>query len=180
MPECWISVDIEFDGPIPGDYSMISLGAAVIGSSQRFYRILKPISAQYDQETFAVSGLQRQDLEENGSEPTQAMRDFANFAEQAAAGRPLVFVAYGLGKEWLFVDWYFWHFLGRNPFGHNGVDMNSYAMGAFGLQNWHDVSLKRLPVAELSLQPLSHNALEDAVIQGETFERLKRYCEGRG
>jgi len=29
-PMSWIMVDIEADGPIPGDYSMISFGAVVV------------------------------------------------------------------------------------------------------------------------------------------------------
>jgi ribonuclease T len=29
--ECLISVDVETSGPIPGDYSMLSLGACVVG-----------------------------------------------------------------------------------------------------------------------------------------------------
>jgi hypothetical protein len=29
-PEVWISVDIEADGPILGDYSVLSLGACVV------------------------------------------------------------------------------------------------------------------------------------------------------
>jgi hypothetical protein len=39
-------VDVEADGPIPGDYSMISLGAIVIDSKfdKAFFAQIKPIS----------------------------------------------------------------------------------------------------------------------------------------
>ena len=30
--ECYVSIDIEADGPIPGTYSMLSLGAAAFDS----------------------------------------------------------------------------------------------------------------------------------------------------
>ena len=38
-------VDIESDGPIPGDYSMISIGAVVVDEQldKTFYGQLKPI-----------------------------------------------------------------------------------------------------------------------------------------
>lgn len=41
-----IMVDIESDGPIPGNYSMILLGAVLVNESlsKAFYRKLKPIS----------------------------------------------------------------------------------------------------------------------------------------
>ena len=55
--EAYISADIEADGPIPGPYSMLSLGMCIAGEqdasgtfrpiqpeSARFYRELKPIS----------------------------------------------------------------------------------------------------------------------------------------
>ena len=41
-----IMVDVESDGPIPGDYSMISFGAIVVEPTlgKTFYSRLKPIS----------------------------------------------------------------------------------------------------------------------------------------
>jgi hypothetical protein len=40
----WIMVDIEADGPIPGDYSMVSFGAVVVepGLERTFYGELRP------------------------------------------------------------------------------------------------------------------------------------------
>jgi len=39
-------IDIEADGPIPGDYSMVSFGAIIVepSLSKTFYGKLKPIS----------------------------------------------------------------------------------------------------------------------------------------
>lgn len=38
-------VDVESDGPIPGDYSMISFGAALVNDAldQTFYGRLRPV-----------------------------------------------------------------------------------------------------------------------------------------
>ena len=54
----YISVDVEADGAIPSDYSMISLGAVVVDSTldKTFYGQLRPISDNYNPQALAVSG----------------------------------------------------------------------------------------------------------------------------
>jgi len=41
----YIMIDVESDGPIPGDYSMISFGAVLVNESldTSFYGTLRPI-----------------------------------------------------------------------------------------------------------------------------------------
>ena len=57
-------VDIESDGPIPGDFSMISFGAVLVDSAldKTFYGQLKPISDLYIPEALAVSGFTRDEV----------------------------------------------------------------------------------------------------------------------
>ena len=45
----YVMVDLESDGPIPGDYSMICFGAVLVkqGLQQTFYGRLKPISERW-------------------------------------------------------------------------------------------------------------------------------------
>src|SRR2546430_558661 len=63
LPEFYVAVDVEADGPIPGPYSMISLGMAVVGRDDlRFYTELRPISDEFVPEALAVSGLDRDRL----------------------------------------------------------------------------------------------------------------------
>lgn len=43
-----MTVDIEASGPIPGEYSMLSLGACIVGDiSKRFYIEIKPINDNF-------------------------------------------------------------------------------------------------------------------------------------
>jgi hypothetical protein len=58
----WIMVDIEADGPIPGDYSMVSFGAVVVepGLERTFNGELRPISKKFVPEALAVSGFTRE------------------------------------------------------------------------------------------------------------------------
>ena len=66
QPDLYISADVETDGPIPGPYSMLSFGLAVVGSydghhferrqagDETFYRELRPISERFQDEALAL------------------------------------------------------------------------------------------------------------------------------
>ena len=73
-------VDIEADGPIPGDYSMVCFGAVVVDASleRTFYAQLRPISEQWVPEALAVSGFTR---EQTGAfpDPKAEMQRFAEW-----------------------------------------------------------------------------------------------------
>lgn len=55
--EIYISVDVETSGPFPPDFSMLSLGACVVGQPKvAFYAELRPISDQVIPEAIGVVG----------------------------------------------------------------------------------------------------------------------------
>ncbi len=58
----YVMIDVESDGPIPGDYSMVCFGAVIVepGLNRTFYRRLKPISDQFIPEALAISGFSRE------------------------------------------------------------------------------------------------------------------------
>ncbi len=61
--EVYISVDVETSGPIPGKYSMLSLGACEVGHSERsFYVELRPTSQRYEPQAMQVVGRSLADL----------------------------------------------------------------------------------------------------------------------
>jgi DNA polymerase III epsilon subunit-like protein len=178
--DVFVSVDIEADGPIPGDYSMISLGAAVVARQGRtFYRELKPISARFVPEALEVSGLDRDKLLVEGVEPLAAMHDFAGFLADVSPGKRPVFVGFNATFDWMFINWYFIHFIGKNPFGISGLDIKAYYMAALGKRRWADTTKRRFDKRFLPNAPHTHNALEDAREQGEIFEKLFSYVLGK-
>ncbi len=122
-------VDVEADGPIPGDYSMISFGAIVVEPAleQTFYGQLKPISDRFIPEALAVSGFSR-DETQAFNEPKEVMARFRDWLKQCCRGRPF-FIADNNGFDWQFVNWYFHHFLGENPFGHSSTNLGSLYKG---------------------------------------------------
>jgi hypothetical protein len=125
----YVMVDIEADGPIPGDYSMVCLGAVVVdaGLGRTFYGRLKPISEQWAPAALAVSGFSREETL-GFDDPARVMEDFAGWIRNAVKGRPM-FVSDNNGFDWQFVNWYFWHFTGENPFGHSSTNLGSLYKG---------------------------------------------------
>lgn len=169
--EIFISVDIEASGPIPGDYSLLSIGACLVNDpSERFYVELQPISEKAVADALAISGFSLEKLKQTGEQPAAALQKFADWIEKKRAGVP-VFVGFNASFDWSFVNWYFHHFLGRNPFGIAALDIKAFYMGRVGC-NWAETSLKQLPSDLHSKLPLTHNALEDAIAQGEIFRKL--------
>lgn len=125
----YIMVDIESDGPIPGDYSMICFGAVVVekGLERTFYGQLKPISEKFIPEALAVSGFSREETLAF-PEPESVMRSFADWLATISKDR-LMFISDNNGFDWGFVNWYFHHFLGKNPFGHSSTNLGSLYKG---------------------------------------------------
>lgn len=125
----YIMVDVEADGPIPGDYSMISIGAVLVNENldTTFYAQIKPISEQYVEQALAVSGHTReQTLLFN--DPKETMTNFKSWIETHCKDRP-IFISDNNGFDWMFVCWYFHHFIGSNPFGFSSQNLGSLYKG---------------------------------------------------
>ena len=125
----YIMVDVESDGPIPGDYSMIAFGAVLVeeGLNRMFYGKLRPISDQYVEEALKVSGFTRQETFQF-DDPKQAMEKFKQWIMENSRGRP-IFISDNNGYDWQFISWYFHHFLHENPFGHSSMNLGSLYKG---------------------------------------------------
>ena len=125
----YIMVDVEADGPIPGDYSMIALGAVVVEPTlgRTFRGRLRPISERWVPEALAVSGFSREEtLAFN--DPREVMSRFSGWLGEIGKGQPM-FISDNNGFDWQFVNWYFHHFLGSNPFGHSSTNLGSLYKG---------------------------------------------------
>jgi ribonuclease T len=172
MSEIYISVDIEASGPIPGEYSMLSLGACVVYDlSQTFYAEFKPISDNHIAEAVVVSGLSIETLTKHGLEPTVAMNQFAEWIKSVSRnGRP-IFVAFNATFDWMFVCYYFHRFYGRNPFGISGLDIKAYYMGKLNA-TWKQTTKRNIEPRFRSNRRHTHNALDDALEQAELFRNI--------
>ena len=86
----YIMVDVEADGPIPGDYSMVCFGAIVVEPAldRTFYGRLKPISEQWIPEALQVSGFTREETLAF-DDPKTVVQQFADWVAEVSGGRPI-------------------------------------------------------------------------------------------
>jgi DNA polymerase III epsilon subunit-like protein len=171
--EFYIVVDIEAAGPIPGEYAMLSIGAATLTQpKESFYIELQPDSEDFIPEALSISGLSMEDLSMTGTSPKDAMQQFADWVDTVSPGEEKpVFTAFNAPFDWMFISEYFHRYLGYNPFGHKALDIKALFMG-----------LHKVPFSETShhkicqyynLQStLSHHALEDAVQEADLLQMI--------
>ena len=171
--EAYICVDVEAAGPIPGDYSLLSIGACTISEPQQtFYIELQPVNQNFTQEAAAVHQLSLEKLSLEGVTPKEALTRFEDWLlNQAAPKRQPLFVAFNAAFDWMFVAYYFHHYLGHNPFGHAAIDIKAFYMGMAGVPwsqtSWHFISPKYL-----TEHTLTHHALQDALDQASIFSKM--------
>jgi hypothetical protein len=175
MPgDIYVSTDVEADGPIPGPYSMLSLGSAAYLPDKTLVSVF---SANFETLPGAGSDARTMAWWQTQPEAWDACRRNLEAPEQAIAryvvwlkalpGRP-VFVAYPAGFDFTFVYWYLMRFAGESPFSHSALDIKSYAM-AMMKTNFHDTTKRAMPRNWFDSRRHTHLALEDAIEQGALF-----------
>lgn len=179
--EAYICVDVETAGPIPGpgsgpgppDYSLLSIGACTISEPLKtFYIELKPINENITPEAENVHKLSMQRLMLEGVEPEDALRRFEEWLkDQAAPGKQPVFVAFNAPFDWMFINYYFFHYLGHNPFGHAALDIKAFYMGMAGVP-WSQTSWRTINPGDAEETQLTHHALQDAIDQAQLFKKM--------
>ena len=184
--DVYFSFDIEADGPIPGDFSMSTLGLVACATRERhgplvrldlddpancFYAQLKPISEQFDPAAAAVAGIPRTELIADGRAPDAVLPELATWVDETASryGGSPVAVAFPLGFDWMFLYWYLIHYAGRSPFAH-GRHLDIRTLYVARTRALVKESRKAdMPKSLLSRRPHTHNALDDAREQAELF-----------
>jgi len=168
--ELYVSVDVETSGPIPGEYSLLSIGACLIAQpATSIYLELQPDSVKHDPEALAVSGLSLEKLEREGLAPLEAMQRLDQWLKLSCpTGQKVIFVGLNAPFDWSFVNYYFHKYLETNPFGFTAIDMKAYFMGAVGC-SWKETKSSQMTAALKPLSAPNHNALDDARFQAELF-----------
>lgn len=183
--DIYFSCDIEADGPIPGEYSMSSIGLCATGiydgktfeeidvEKHTFYAELKPISDKFDPEAAAVSGIPRETLIAKGETPEEAMERLDNWVRKIAKeyNAMPVFAAYPLGFDWMFAYWYMRNYA-DSPFSFSRcIDIKTLYSAKFNSPI--STSTKRfMPKRLFTSRRHTHNALDDAQGQGELLQAI--------
>lgn len=173
--EVFVSVDVETSGPIPGEYSLLTIGAVnVDDESQTFECALKPLTRNADPKALEVTGLSLDELERTGLSAQAATHAFIAWLDKLVGPDATpVFVGFNAPFDWSFINYYFHRFAGQNPFGFAALDIKAYYMGATGCR-WSDT---RSSLVSARLKPHrlgNHNALSDALYQAELFRLIRQ------
>lgn len=183
--DAYFSADVETDGPIPGPFSILSFGLVYAGSfdgrrferpkryDQTFYRELRPISPNFEEEALRINGLDRSLLCAQGDAPESAMTDAARWVSTIAGPARPVLVAYPLSFDWTWLYWYFIRFsrIG-SPFEYSRCFDIKTALAVKAAIPISEAGRSRLPLTLLPHAKHTHHALDDAIEQAEIFANV--------
>lgn len=183
--DAYFSADVETDGPIPGPFSILSFALVYAGSfdgkhfvrpdtyAHTFYRELKPISNDFQEEALRVNGLDRSWLTLNGSSPQTAMTEANEWVREIAGPAEPVLVAYPLSFDWTWLYWYFVQFSkAGSPFDYSRCFDIKTALAVKGRVPISRAGRSRLPSSLRASHNHTHHALDDAIEQAEIFANV--------
>jgi len=165
----YIMVDIEADGPCPGLYSMVQLGAVVVDDKldKTFFAKLHPLDgAFYQEDALKACNLTRGEtlLYDAASYGIINFYRWLNSIKQPDS--KLYFVSDNNGFDWQFVNYYCWKFLNENPFGHSSTNLGSLYKG-MACSMFKNFKHLRKTIHD-------HNPVNDAKGNAEALLEMKR------
>lgn len=165
----FIIVDVEADGPIPAEFSMVCFGAVIFDEAldNSFYGQTQPVSDRFVPEALAISGFSREQ-HLGFDEAKVVMEKFDAWLDEQSQGHP-VFVSDNLAFDWQFINYYFHRFLGRNPFGFSGRRIGDIYAGlvkdAHRATEWKKYRVTRH----------THNPVDDARGNAEALKKFRDF-----
>ena len=174
--ELFFSLDIESDGAIPGDFSMLSFGCAVFNAEGNLLDTFSanletlpnaqqcPDTMKWWSQNQAAYDATRTNLQK----PGQAMKKFVDWVNSFDC-KPVA-VCYPSGFDFTWMYWYMIHFLGagKSPFSFSSLDIKTFAMAVLKT-NYRDATKKNFPKEWFSDDPHTHIGIDDAIEQGKLF-----------
>jgi hypothetical protein len=178
--EVYFSSDIESDGPIPGEFSMLSFASAAFDNTGKllgtFSRNLELLpGAKQNPETMKFLGKNQAAYDETRKDivsPLIAMKEYVEWIT-TFQGKP-VFVGFPVAFDFMFVYWYLLKFYGSSPFSHSALDIKTMAMIALNEQ-FRNSTKRNMPKRWFSgCGKHTHVAIDDAIEQGILFFNIKK------
>lgn len=181
-----VMVDIEANGQAPGLFSMTEFGAIIIEPAKeilkmpRFHGKFTSLDGEKTdaQALLAISGERDRsevpietgiDIEVIGSHKI-VMEAFDNWLSFfLEGGRPL-FISDNNGFDWQFINYYFWKYLDKNPFGHSSANMGSLYKGF--------VKNTRVNFKHLRGYKHTHHPVMDCLGNVEALMEFGKHIEG--
>jgi len=161
-------VDIETDGPIPGDYSMIEIGAVKLTENldNTFYVDIKPMTDRFNLSALSSIGKTREETKNFHHNPDQAMCLFNEWVNEnnKENTRPMFF-SDNNGFDFMFTHWYFMHFLGKDPFGWTSRNLQDIFRGI-------KLNMKNRGFKKMRETKHTHNPVDDSVGNAEVLIKM--------
>lgn len=187
--EVYFSVDIEANGPIPGEFSMLSLGVVAYSSTgkpiSQWTKNFQPLpGAKEDQDTmewFQKHPAAFAHCLRDPQDPGLAIKDLSSWIQDTSGiDHKPVAIASPVSFDATYLVWYFSKFLGHfGPFKLNYIDARSVTMGLcgggyrYGKHRW----IRKILQKHLKANPMPHCALTDAWEQGDAFFEILKAAE---
>jgi hypothetical protein len=162
----YVMVDVETDGPIPVDFSMVCFGAVIVDDAldKTFYGQLRPMSENWISERLQISGMTREQTLQF-DDPKAVMEKFRDWLKSNSDDK-LIFISDNNGFDWQFINYYFHHFLGENPFGHSSTNLGSLYKGMVKDTSKNFKHLRRTAH--------THNPVDDVIGNAEALLHMKK------
>lgn len=182
--EIYISTDVETNGPIPGIHSMLSLASVAFdedGNEIGSFEInCEELEGSHPNEKTMQWWQENIDAyNETRIEPVHpqvAMDRYYEWLMDLKSKGKILFVAYPVAFDFMWVFWYLNRFKGESPFGHNGIDIRSYAMAMYK-KGYLQSGKEHYPSEWFDDLTLTHKAVDDARMQGHLFINMKKFNE---
>jgi ribonuclease T len=183
----YFCIDIECNGPVPGLYDMVSLGAVAVQVNDgqpimgdTFYVEIRPQAPRFDANAAAVHGLDQNRLYKEGLTRKEACRHLSAWVMRQTPPRcNPVFVGHNAPFDWSFVAWTYSAEELPNPFGYKALDTKALAMGVLDI-HWLDSSKETIqPILGLPPEDKTkkHRADYDAFYQAQILIALLNRME---
>jgi len=182
--QIYLSIDGEFDGPIPPDYSMISFGVAAMDGDTgalldtfeaNLERLPNAKQLERTMEWWAGQPEAWEACHINVRDPKEAMTEYIEWQESLVSkyNAKLCYIGYPVTIDFMFVYYYTMHFVGKDYAGFNGADIKSYA-SALLKKHHKKVNKRNMPRRWFGEARHTHIALDDAIEQGELAVNILR------
>jgi len=160
----YIVVDVEADGPIPNDYSIVCFGAVIVEKtlSKTYYGDIKPISDKWIPDALAVSGFSREEHMKFGN-PEVVMDEFAKWINVNSIGKP-TFISDNPAFDWQWINYYMHKYCGDNPFGFSARRIGDLYCGLM-----KDAGVNREWKKRFRKTHHTHNPVDDAMGNAEAL-----------
>lgn len=161
----YVMVDIEADGPCPGLFSMLKIGAVIVEPKldRTFYAELCPLEdAEYVNKALRICNVTRKQSFDFPF-PFEGMLNFENWLNdnKKHIDDEWLFISDNNGFDWQFINYYFHEFTEGNPFGHSSTNLGNLYKGI--KKNLH-TNFKHLRKTKHD-----HNPVNDAIGNAEAF-----------